>query len=254
MERIVNLHIEKLPEGVYLATSEDIPGLVARGRTVTETLEFARDVAKKLLQAQSERQDQPTLQEAGDSIDYPLVLFPPNGFGLFDMPGNVWEWVEDCWHGSYEGAPRDGSAWTHGGDCGTRVLRGGSWYSLPRNLRSANRNRNTTANRNDNNGFRVARTLDGPSRRPHGATGRTTERPGTVIMSEGPAPLLPRSGGEEAPVFVPAHGDHGGRQSPGGTTLRIGGFGLHLSRRTPASRETSGRWNPIGAAASSSGR
>ncbi len=58
MEQIVNLHIEKLPEGVYLATSEDVPGLVAQGRTVTETLEIARDVAKKLLGAQSERQDQ----------------------------------------------------------------------------------------------------------------------------------------------------------------------------------------------------
>ena len=56
MERIVNLHIEKLPEGVYLASSDDIPGLVAQGRTVAETLEIARDVAKKLLEAQAERQ------------------------------------------------------------------------------------------------------------------------------------------------------------------------------------------------------
>jgi predicted RNase H-like HicB family nuclease len=59
MEQIANLHIEKLPEGVYLATSDDIPGLVAQGRTITETLEIARDVAKKLLEAQTERQ-QPT--------------------------------------------------------------------------------------------------------------------------------------------------------------------------------------------------
>lgn len=51
MERIAKLHVEKLPEGVYLATSEDIPGLVAQGRTITETLEIARDVAKKLLEA-----------------------------------------------------------------------------------------------------------------------------------------------------------------------------------------------------------
>ena len=58
MERIVNVHIEKLPEGVYLATSDDIPGLVAQGRTVTETLEIARDVAEKLLEAQAERQSQ----------------------------------------------------------------------------------------------------------------------------------------------------------------------------------------------------
>ena len=52
MERIVNLHIEKLPEGVYLATSDDIPGLVAQGRTVNETIEIARDVARKLIEAE----------------------------------------------------------------------------------------------------------------------------------------------------------------------------------------------------------
>ena len=68
MERIVNLHIEKLPEGVYLATSDDIPGLVAQGRTVAETLEIARDVSTKLLEAQSDRQERPTLREAGTSV------------------------------------------------------------------------------------------------------------------------------------------------------------------------------------------
>ena len=74
MEQIVNLHIEHLPEGVYLATSDDIPGLVAQGRTVTETLEIARDVAKKLLEAQDERQGTIHLKEAGDSFDFPLVV------------------------------------------------------------------------------------------------------------------------------------------------------------------------------------
>ena len=74
MEQIVNLHIEHLPEGVYLATSDDIPGLVAQGRTVIETLEIARDVAKKLLEAQAERHDSPELPETGDSFDYPLVV------------------------------------------------------------------------------------------------------------------------------------------------------------------------------------
>lgn len=56
MEQIVNLHIEHLPEGVYLATSDELPGLVAQGRTVTETLEIARDVAKKLLEARVDRE------------------------------------------------------------------------------------------------------------------------------------------------------------------------------------------------------
>ncbi len=74
MEQIANLHIEKLPEGIYLATSEDIPGLVAQGRTITETLEIARDVAKKLLEAQAERHQQAKLASAKDSFDYPLIL------------------------------------------------------------------------------------------------------------------------------------------------------------------------------------
>jgi len=54
MENIINIHIEKLPEGLYLATSEDIQGLVAQGRTVTETIEIAGDVAKKLLETECE--------------------------------------------------------------------------------------------------------------------------------------------------------------------------------------------------------
>lgn len=74
MEQIANLHIEKLPEGVYLATSDDIPGLVAQGRTITETLEIARDVAKKLLEAQSERHHTTQLTSIQDSFDYPLIL------------------------------------------------------------------------------------------------------------------------------------------------------------------------------------
>jgi predicted RNase H-like HicB family nuclease len=57
MEQLINLHIEKLPEGVYLATSEDVPGLVAQGRTINETVEIARDVAKKLLEARIERNE-----------------------------------------------------------------------------------------------------------------------------------------------------------------------------------------------------
>ncbi len=74
MEQIVNLHIEKLPEGVYLATSDEIPGLVAQGRTITETLEIARDVAKKLFEAQGERKGAPHLKDPGESFDYPLVV------------------------------------------------------------------------------------------------------------------------------------------------------------------------------------
>ncbi len=74
MEKIATLHIEKLPEGVYLATSDDIPGLVAQGRTVTETLEIARDVAKKLLDAQNERHNQIKLTTVQKAFDYPLIV------------------------------------------------------------------------------------------------------------------------------------------------------------------------------------
>ncbi|WKZ37958.1 MAG: type II toxin-antitoxin system HicB family antitoxin [Anaerolineales bacterium] len=69
-ERIVRIHIEKLPEGVYLATSDDVQGLVAQGRTITETLEIARDVARKLIEAQSDV-DLPQVEE---SFDYPLIV------------------------------------------------------------------------------------------------------------------------------------------------------------------------------------
>lgn len=74
MEQIVKLHIERLPEGVYLATSDEVQGLVAQGRTITETLEIARDVAKKLLQAQADRQETNRLTSASDSFDYPLIV------------------------------------------------------------------------------------------------------------------------------------------------------------------------------------
>src|SRR6202030_707439 len=88
----------------------------------------------------------------------PVDLFKPNAFGLYDMAGNVWQWVQDCYHGDYNGAPTDGSAWTSG-DCGRRVYRGGSWYSLPRYLRSANRSQNATSYRVNLVGFRVGRSL-----------------------------------------------------------------------------------------------
>ena len=86
----------------------------------------------------------------------PVGSFPPNEFGLHDVHGNVWEWVEDCLHVSYNGAPSDGSAWTSGGDCSERVVRGGSWVIFPRLLRSAYRSRNSSAYRLVDLGFRVA--------------------------------------------------------------------------------------------------
>lgn len=75
MERIINIHIEKLPEGLYLATSDEVQGLVAQGRTITETLEIARDVAKKLLEAQEDKSDIKTNIIADkNNFDMPLVI------------------------------------------------------------------------------------------------------------------------------------------------------------------------------------
>ena len=89
----------------------------------------------------------------------PVGQFPANPFGLFDMHGNVWEWVEDVWHNNYAGAPTDGSAWLSGGDQARRVLRGGSWNDYPGDLRSAYRNQDSAVGSNNNTGFRLARTL-----------------------------------------------------------------------------------------------
>jgi formylglycine-generating enzyme required for sulfatase activity len=83
--------------------------------------------------------------------------YPANAFGLHDVHGNVWEWVEDCWI-IYKGGPSDDSTWTTG-NCNRRVLRGGSWYDLPRVVRAAFRIRDVPGGRIVDVGFRVARTL-----------------------------------------------------------------------------------------------
>ncbi len=84
-----------------------------------------------------------------------------NAWGLLHMHGNIREWVEDCSHGDYSGAPTDGSAWLseNGGVCASRVLRGGSWSDRPQGLRSAKRNWSGPQSLFDNVGFRPAKTL-----------------------------------------------------------------------------------------------
>lgn len=74
MERIVRIHIERLPEGLYLATSDEVQGLVAQGRTVSETLEIAKDIVRKLLEAQQTEKAAPDLEPVGEDFDYPLVV------------------------------------------------------------------------------------------------------------------------------------------------------------------------------------
>jgi formylglycine-generating enzyme required for sulfatase activity len=79
-----------------------------------------------------------------------------NNFGLYDMHGNVWEWCQDDWHGKYEGAPIDGSAWLDNEESSnTKLLRGGSWYYNPVNCRSAYRLGNDLVDYYNGIGFRV---------------------------------------------------------------------------------------------------
>ena len=99
-------------------------------------------------------------QSMGPRKTAPVGSFKPNALGLYDVHGNVWEWVEDSWHENYGGAPTDGSAWLLGGDPSFRVVRGGSWRNkLARSVRAAVRAKRHTNVRFDTLGFRVARTI-----------------------------------------------------------------------------------------------
>lgn len=89
----------------------------------------------------------------------PVGSFPANPFGLHDTLGGTWEWTEDCWHGSYDGAPTDGRAWTEGGDCRRRVIRGGAWNAFTEHMRGAYRTWSHTRGRILTDGLRVAREI-----------------------------------------------------------------------------------------------
>lgn len=93
----------------------------------------------------------------GYSYTSPVGKFKANRFGLYDMLGNLWEWTEDSYHDSYDGAPENGSAWQ--GKDAKRVIRGGSWNNGPTRVRAAKRGRDKPTSRFCNIGFRVARTL-----------------------------------------------------------------------------------------------
>jgi formylglycine-generating enzyme required for sulfatase activity/uncharacterized caspase-like protein len=96
----------------------------------------------------------------GEFRQKPVIVdsLAANAFGLYHIEGNVSEWVADCWHDDYKGAPSDGSAWVSG-DCGRRVLRGGSWYDNPEKVRAASRSAFYPGFRSREIGFRVARDL-----------------------------------------------------------------------------------------------
>ncbi|UTW54381.1 formylglycine-generating enzyme family protein [Kordiimonas sp. SCSIO 12610] len=89
----------------------------------------------------------------------PVGSFKPNAWGLYDMHGNVFEWVSDCWNNNYERAPTNGQAWLYG-NCERRVIRGGSWYFPPKFMRVTNRYWFNRDIRDFNVGFRTARTVN----------------------------------------------------------------------------------------------
>lgn len=93
----------------------------------------------------------------GHAHTAPVGQFRPNGFGLFDMLGNAWEWTADCWNANYNGAPTNGDYWRAPGDCSLHVARGGSWVNNPRDLRAGYRDRDSAGFRINDRGFRVAR-------------------------------------------------------------------------------------------------
>lgn len=107
--------------------------------------------------SESELGDYAWYDENSDGKTHPVGQKKPNSWGLYDMHGNVYEWVQDCWHDSYDGAPTDGSAWERAGN--NRVNRGGSWYDLARNRRSASRRYDIPYNCSHVLGFRLLREL-----------------------------------------------------------------------------------------------
>jgi formylglycine-generating enzyme required for sulfatase activity/predicted Ser/Thr protein kinase len=94
----------------------------------------------------------------GYTYTAPVGSFQPNTFGLYDMLGNVFEWVQDCWHPDYRGAPTDGSAWLSG-DCSQRDMRGGSWFTAPPLVSTSARNRFEETYRSNSVGFRLVREI-----------------------------------------------------------------------------------------------
>jgi formylglycine-generating enzyme required for sulfatase activity len=124
-------------------------------KKICEYANFA-DISLKTAQASYQTSD---ICDDGHPFPAPVGSFKPNGFGLYDMHGNVFQWTQDCYGATYEEAPIDGSSLEAEG-CGSRVARGGSWYHAPEYLRSAYRYSGLSDGRGGSLGFRVARTLN----------------------------------------------------------------------------------------------
>jgi len=162
--------LSKKTQHVYRLLSEAEFEYVARGQTSPGTYQkfwFGNNEASLCDYTNAADQEHNklfgyyTFSSCGDGYAYtaPVGSFKPNDFGLYDMAGNVLQWTEDCYQDSYKGAPSDGAPRPTTGSCDKRVLRAGSWVSVPAGLRSASRDWDFPGDRSSYLGFRVARTL-----------------------------------------------------------------------------------------------
>jgi formylglycine-generating enzyme required for sulfatase activity len=146
----------------YAARGRTSPGMYPRfwfGNDEKELCQNGNGADQKARDSIVERASGWTFAPCNDGYTYtsPAGHYQPNAFGLYDMAGNAWQWTEDCYHDSYNGAPAGGSAWTASPCSDAHVIRGGSWINNPRYLRAALRL--TLTGEGSGVGFRVARTL-----------------------------------------------------------------------------------------------
>jgi len=150
-------------EWEYAARATTTPGSASRYTFGDDDSAMCRygNVADKTARQTIPGADTWTIYPCSDGYAYaaPVGTFAANAFGLYDVHGNVWQWTEDCYNTSYNGAPTDGSPWI-AGDCDHRVVRGGMWGSSPANVRLARRFKNPNDMRSQGTGFRVARTME----------------------------------------------------------------------------------------------
>jgi formylglycine-generating enzyme required for sulfatase activity len=130
------------------------------------------------------------------SSSAPVGSFPPNAWGFHEMLGNVWEWVADCWHPDYTGAPSTSAAWL-GDSCRKRVNRGGGWGNNLRSLRLSNRDADRATGYSDGLGFRIARDLSAAEVHQFANSAPDAAAPAEHIASVAPAP--PKAAHEAAP-------------------------------------------------------